>query len=48
VLTFDAIAEGIDPRHTVDYLLSVIPQPQIAPHQNPRETPGADPRFGAA
>ncbi len=48
VLTFDAIAEGIDPRHTIDYLLSVIPQPQIAPHQNPGETRGADPRFGAA
>ena len=40
VLTFDAVADGIDPRHTIDYLLSVIPQPQIAPHQDPREGQG--------
>ena len=43
VLTFDAVAEGIDPRQIVDYLVSVVPQPQIAPHDEPAaETRSAD------
>ena len=35
VLSFDAVAEGVDPRHVIAYLLSVVPQPQIAPHDSP-------------
>jgi MoxR-like ATPase len=42
VLSFDAIAEGVDPRQIVDYLVSVVPQPQIAPHDDETaEPPGA-------
>ncbi len=41
VLTFDAVAEGIDPRQIVDYLVAVVPQPQIAPHDEPLEQAGA-------
>ena len=44
VLSFDAIAEGVDPRQIVDYLVSVTPQPQIAPHDGRSESaepPGA-------
>ena len=32
VLSFDAVAEGIDPRQIIDYLVTVVPQPQVAPH----------------
>lgn len=32
VLTFDALADGIDPRQVVNHLLSVVPAPQIASH----------------
>ena len=35
VLSFDAVAEGVDPRQVIAYLLSVVPQPQIAPHDSP-------------
>lgn len=31
VLTFDAVADGVDPRAVVDEVLSVVPPPQIAP-----------------
>ena len=41
VLTFDAVAEGVDPRQIVDYLVAVVPQPQIAPHDEPFEPAGA-------
>ncbi len=37
VLTFDAIADGTDPRDVIAYLLSVVPAPQIAPHDAPGE-----------
>jgi MoxR-like ATPase len=41
VLTFDAVAEGINPRQIIDYLVSVVPQPQVAPHDNAAERAGA-------
>ena len=41
VLSFDAVAEGVDPRQIVDYLVAVVPQPQIAPHDEPLEQAGA-------
>jgi len=37
VLTFDAVAEGIDPRQIIDYLVAVVPQPQIAPNDESLE-----------
>ena len=41
VLSFDAVADGIDPRHVVATLaLESCPRPQIAPHQIPREAAG--------
>ena len=46
VLTFDAVADGIDPRQIVDYLVAVVPQPQIAPHDEPREPARATVRSG--
>ena len=41
VLTFDAVAEGINPRQIIDYLVSVVPQPQVAPHDATAERAGA-------
>ena len=41
VLSFDAVAEGVDPRQIVDYLVSVVPQPQVAPHDSAAERAGA-------
>ena len=41
VLSFDAVAEGINPRQIVDYLVSVVPQPQVAPHDSTAERAGA-------
>jgi MoxR-like ATPase len=31
VLTFDAVADGVDPRHVVAEVLERVPAPQIAP-----------------
>ena len=31
VLTFDAVADGTDPRTVIDAVLGVVPQPRIAP-----------------
>jgi MoxR-like ATPase len=41
VLSFDAVAEGINPRQIIDYLVSVVPQPQVAPHDATTERAGA-------
>ncbi len=35
VLTFDAVADGADPRRIVEHVLSVVPAPQVAPHDAP-------------
>ena len=43
VLTFDALADGIEPRQVVDYVLSVVPAPHIASHPSPEQQ-----RTGAA
>ena len=40
VLSFDAIAEDVDPRQLVAYLVGVVPQPRIAPHDEPLEQAG--------
>ena len=40
VLSFDAVAEGVDPRQVIAYLLSVVPQPQIAPSRLPGRAGG--------
>ena len=34
VLSFDAVAEGVDPRQVVGYLLAAVPPPQVAPHED--------------
>ena len=41
VLSFDAVAEGVNPRQIVDYLVSVVPQPHIAPYDKAPERAGA-------
>ena len=33
VLTFDAVAEGVDPRSIVSQVLQVVPRPQVAPDE---------------
>jgi MoxR-like ATPase len=33
VLTFDAVAEGVDPRSIVTQVLQVVPRPQVAPDE---------------
>ena len=33
VLTFDAVAEGVDPRSIVAQVLQVVPRPQVAPDE---------------
>ena len=33
VLTFDAVAEGVDPRSIVGQVLQVVPRPQVAPDE---------------
>ena len=40
LLTFDALADGVDPRQVVDYVLSVVPAPQIASHLTPEQQRG--------
>ena len=40
VLSFDAVAEGVDPRQLVAYLVSAVPQPRIAPQEDPLEETG--------
>ena len=37
LLTFDALADGVNPRQVVDYVLSVVPAPQIATHPTPEQ-----------
>jgi MoxR-like ATPase len=34
VLSFDALAEGVDARQVVDHVVSVLPQPQVAPQDS--------------
>lgn len=34
VMSFDALADGIDPRQVVDRVRSVVPQPRVAPQQD--------------
>jgi MoxR-like ATPase len=36
VLTFDAVAEGVDPREIVSYVLSCVPAPRVAAHGDPQ------------
>jgi MoxR-like ATPase len=43
VLTFDGLADGVDPRQVVEYVLSVIPAPQIASHPTPEQQPQGEP-----
>jgi MoxR-like ATPase len=40
VLTFDGLADGVDPRQVVEYVLSVVPAPQIASHLTPEQQQG--------
>jgi MoxR-like ATPase len=40
-LSFDALAEAVDPRHVVRRVLAAVPQPRIAPAQ-PLRQPSAD------
>ncbi len=47
VLSYDAIADGVEARQVVAYLLSVIPAPQIAP-QSPRHDSVGEQEEGAA
>ena len=35
VLSFDAVAEGVDPRSVVGQVLAVVPQPRVAPADDP-------------
>jgi MoxR-like ATPase len=37
LLTFDALADGVNPRQIVDYVVSVVPVPQIATHPTPEQ-----------
>ena len=37
VLTFDALADGVNPRQVVDHVVSVVPAPQIASHRTPEQ-----------
>ncbi len=41
VLSFDAVAEGIDARQVVDHVLAVVPQPQVAPDDASGPSSGA-------
>ncbi|MCW2866601.1 MAG: ATPase associated with various cellular 3 [Marmoricola sp.] len=36
VLTFDAVAEGVDPREVVAYVLACVPAPRVAAHGDPQ------------
>jgi len=38
VLTFDAEADGVDPRAVVDAVLAVVPQPRATPSDDDSET----------
>jgi MoxR-like ATPase len=40
LLTFDALADGVNPRQIVDYVLSVVPAPKIATHPTPEQQRG--------
>jgi MoxR-like ATPase len=40
VLTFDGLADGVDPRQVVEYVLSVVPAPNIASHLTPEQRQG--------
>ncbi len=40
VLTFDALADGVNPRQIVEHLLSVVPAPKIASHVTPEQQRG--------
>jgi MoxR-like ATPase len=35
LLTFDALADGVDPRRLVEAIVAAVPQPQITPTQDP-------------
>jgi MoxR-like ATPase len=47
LLTFDALADGVDPRRLVEAIVAAVPQPHITPTQQ-RETGEARLRSGAA
>ncbi|MCW2849492.1 MAG: ATPase [Marmoricola sp.] len=40
VLTFDALADGVNPKQVVDYILSVVPAPQVSSHLTPEQLRG--------
>ena len=40
VLTFDALADGVNPRQVVDYVVSVVPAPRSPPHPTPEQQRG--------
>jgi MoxR-like ATPase len=34
VLSFDAVAEGVDPRSIISSILDVVPRPRVAPEDD--------------
>jgi MoxR-like ATPase len=44
VLSFDALADGIDPRQVIARILAVVPQPQVSPRQDPAAPPAGPDR----
>ncbi|SFF33351.1 AAA family ATPase [Curtobacterium sp. YR515] len=42
VLTFDAVADGVDPRTAVDTVLQVVPQPRVATAGDPNAVAAGD------
>ncbi len=42
VLTFDAVADGVDPRTAVEAVLQVVPQPRIASAEDPNAVAAGD------
>ncbi len=46
VLSYDAVADGVDPRSVVDRVLAVVPAPRVAPAREP--TPATVPGEAAA
>jgi MoxR-like ATPase len=47
LLTFDALADGVDPRDLVEAIVAAVPQPHVAPAQGPDPADGQE-RQGAA
>jgi MoxR-like ATPase len=47
LLTFDALADGVDPRRLVEAIVTAVPQPQVTPTQGPGKE-AERPQSGAA